>query len=203
MERMITQLMNERKATRQFDPNFHLAEEEVHELIEMATTSPSSSNLQPWRFIVVRDEDVRKQLRPLALNQAQIEEASAIVVIVADTRMHERVEQINRMNETSGYMTKEQADRKIERDYETYEGKSDIERFKIAMFDAGLITMSLTLAATAKGIDSGIMGGFDPEGVASLFKLEEHLVPAILVALGKRREEPQQTTRLPLQDILL
>ena len=61
-------VMKERKSVRVYDPNFKIATEEIKELLTMATSAPSSSNLQAWNFIVIQDQEVKKELRAIANN---------------------------------------------------------------------------------------------------------------------------------------
>src|SRR5207245_812602 len=46
--------------------------------------APSGYNLQPWRFIVVRDPDRKKELRAAAMGQPKVEEAGAVIVFCGD-----------------------------------------------------------------------------------------------------------------------
>lgn len=79
----IEQQLNWRYATKRFDPSKKISERDWHTLEESLRKSPSSFGLQPWKFIVVKNPDLRKQLQPNSWNQPQIVEASHLVVICA------------------------------------------------------------------------------------------------------------------------
>lgn len=49
--------MKERRSVRKYEPNVSISVEEIKDMIKEATTAPSSSNLQPWRFIVIQDQE--------------------------------------------------------------------------------------------------------------------------------------------------
>ena len=75
--------LNWRYATQKFDPARKIPEVEFRELLESLRLAPSSYGLQPWKFIVARDEDLRKALRKHAWNQPQVTDASHLLVLCA------------------------------------------------------------------------------------------------------------------------
>ncbi len=80
---LIEQQLSWRYATKRFDPTKKISTTDWHTLEESLRLAPSSFGLQPWKFIVVKNPEVRKQLQPLAWNQPQLVEASHLVVIAA------------------------------------------------------------------------------------------------------------------------
>ena len=72
-----------RYATKKFDPTKKIAPELWAKLEQAVILSPSSYGLQPWKFIVVTDPEVRKRLHVVSWNQAQILDASHLVVFAA------------------------------------------------------------------------------------------------------------------------
>lgn len=80
---IIEQQLTWRYATKRFDPTKKISAQDWHTLEESLRLAPSSFGLQPWKFIVVKNPEVRKQLHPLSWNQPQLVEASHLVVIAA------------------------------------------------------------------------------------------------------------------------
>jgi nitroreductase len=72
-----------RYATKQFDPQRKISATDWAALEEVLVLSPSSGGLQPWTFVVVDDPAVREKLKPAAYGQAQITDASHLVVFTA------------------------------------------------------------------------------------------------------------------------
>src|SRR5260221_7717222 len=72
-----------RYATKQFDPNRKISAHDWAALEEALLLTPSSGGLQPWKFIVVTDPAVRAKLLPASYGQAQITDASHLVVFTA------------------------------------------------------------------------------------------------------------------------
>lgn len=69
-----------RYATKKFDPTKKIPENIWHALEQSMVLAPSSFGLQPWKFIVVRNSDVRRQLLEPSWNQSQVVDASHLVV---------------------------------------------------------------------------------------------------------------------------
>ena len=70
-----------RYATKKFDDGQKLSEEEVDGLLEETRLSASSFGLQPWKFVVVRDPELRQRLREAAWKQSQVTDASHLIVL--------------------------------------------------------------------------------------------------------------------------
>lgn len=81
--------LNWRYATKQFDATKKLTAEQLNILEEALHLSASSYGLQPWKFIVVSNPDVRLKLRAAAFNQPQITDASHLIVLAVKKTMDE------------------------------------------------------------------------------------------------------------------
>jgi len=100
----LNKVMHDRKSVRKYDENYKIPQAQLKELLEEATSAPSSSNLQPWRFLVIQDEAIKKELRTIANNQEQVETSSAIIAVLGDTKMYENAEVIYTKNFDLGYI---------------------------------------------------------------------------------------------------
>lgn len=195
-------VMHARKSVRVYDPTFTIAKEKIEEMIREATTAPSSSNLQPWRFLVIQDPSVKKELRAIANNQEQVETASAVIAVLGDSEMYKKVEQIYTQNVAEGHMQEAVKETMINGTNRVYPNVSTEIRKNIASFDAGLVSMQLMLAAKENGFDTVTMGGFDKEKFSQRFELPSHIFPIVLIAIGKAAAPAYGSSRLPLNDIL-
>jgi nitroreductase len=81
--------LNWRYATKQFDPDHKISAEDWETLEEALRLSPSSGDLQPWKFIVVTDPDMRAKLLPVSFGQPQITTASHLVVFASKNNYSE------------------------------------------------------------------------------------------------------------------
>jgi nitroreductase len=82
--------LNWRYATKQFDSTRKIAPEIWAALEDALVLTPSSGGLQPWKFIVITDPEVRTQLTPVSYGQTQIKDASHLVVFAAKTNFSEQ-----------------------------------------------------------------------------------------------------------------
>src|SRR5690606_14173319 len=101
------QVVNSRRSVRKYDSSVRIPEEELIELLQTATKAPSAANMQPWRFMVVTDEELKQKLVPIANNQSQVGEASAVIIVMADLEMYNLAEDIFGAAYKAGYMSEE------------------------------------------------------------------------------------------------
>ena len=74
----------QRSSIRTFDPGHTMTMAEKRALLELAQRAPSAWNVQQWRFVLVEDDDLRKQLRAAAMGQSQVTDAAMFVAIVVN-----------------------------------------------------------------------------------------------------------------------
>ena len=64
MQETIINAFNFRHATKEFDPEKKVSESDFHTILETGRLSPSSLGLEPWRFVVIENEDLKEKLKP-------------------------------------------------------------------------------------------------------------------------------------------
>lgn len=96
--------LNWRYATKSFDTNRKIPEETVTLLLETMRLSASSFGLQPWKFYIIKDLEIRKKLKPVSWNQTQITDCSHLIVIAHKTSIEEKYihNYINEISSTRG-----------------------------------------------------------------------------------------------------
>ncbi|WKA58465.1 nitroreductase family protein [Planococcus shenhongbingii] len=201
VESPLVKVMKERKSVRAYDSDFKISKEELEEMLTLATSAPSSSNLQAWNFIVIQDQEVNKELRAIANNQAQVETSSAIIAVLGNIDAYKNVEKIYTQNVEEGHMDEAIKERSVANTYKVYPNAPVEARMNIAAYDAGLVSMQLMLIAKDRGYDTIPMGGFDKAKFAERFDLPEHLFPIVLIAVGKAAAPAFGTSRLPLGEV--
>ena len=85
----VTEAIDARRSVKHYDPEHVMPEEDIKELIRLAKLAPSSFNIQNYRLVVVQDKELRKQLREVAWDQAQVTDASVLFIMCADLTAHE------------------------------------------------------------------------------------------------------------------
>ena len=81
MNDLLIEKLNRRYATKSFDRDKIVSDDDWATLEEALRLTPSSYGMQPWKFIVVRDQAVKDSLVPVSWNQAQVADCSHLVVI--------------------------------------------------------------------------------------------------------------------------
>jgi len=172
-----------RRAIKHYDANHSMTPEEVNELLSLAILSPTAFNIQNWRFVVVTDPELRKQIREVAWDQAQVTDASLFIVLCADLKSWEKQPSrywVNAPKEIQEFM--------LPAIDKYYRGKDQVQRDE-AMRSCGITAQTLMLAARSMGYDSCPMDGFDFEKVSELINLPAEHVIAMFVAIGKCTKE--------------
>jgi len=81
--------IKDRRSITFFDPNRDVPDEVLKEILSIAALAPSGYNLQPWEVIVVKSKDKKRKLREICYDQEKVEEASANIVVIANTNAGE------------------------------------------------------------------------------------------------------------------
>ncbi|MEX0331776.1 MAG: nitroreductase family protein [Puniceicoccaceae bacterium] len=171
--------IRERRAIKHYDPEHIMTEAEEKELLELTLQSPTAFNLQHWRLVVVKDPELRKQIRSVAWDQAQVTDASLLVVLCANLNAWKE--------EPEKYWHKAPQpvqDFLVPAITQYYTGREQVQRDE-GMRSCGIAGQTLMLAAKAMGYDSCPMDGFDFDKVAEIINLPEGHVISYMIAVGK------------------
>ncbi|MEC1613463.1 nitroreductase family protein [Bacillus mojavensis] len=197
------EIMKGRRSIRNYDPTVKISKEEMTEILEEATTAPSSVNAQPWRFLVIDSPEGKEKLAPLAsFNQTQVTTSSAVIAVFADMNNADYLEDIYTKAVELGYMPQEVKDRQIAALTAHFEKLPAQVNRETILIDGGLVSMQLMLTARAHGYDTNPIGGYDKENIAEVFGLDkERYVPVMLLSIGKAADEGYASYRLPIDTI--
>lgn len=187
-----------RRSVKHFDPAHAMPEADMQRLLEAAILSPTSFNMQNWRFVWVRDADKRQAIRAAAWNQAQVTDASALLVLCADLNAHAREPQ--RYWQEAPQPVREMIVPMIGK---FYTDQPQLQRDE-AMRSIGIASQTIMLAARAMGYDSNPMIGFDPKVVAEVIGLPDDHVIGLMLAIGKAvKPAMPRGGQLPLAEVLV
>lgn len=193
------EVLRERRATRHFS-NEPVPPEVISAILADAAQAPSGYNLQPWRFLVVREAGAKARLRAAAFDQEKITEAP--VVIVAFSPRHawrDRIDEVFAESVRRGALPADGAE-KAKQTAVGFVGAFDpatwINRHVMIAFT------TLMYAAEAHGLDTAPMEGFDAAAVRQVFGMPEDTEVVALLALGRMREPDSEFPgRFPVERI--
>ena len=194
----VTEAITARRSVKSFDPNHKMTEEEIHKLMSLAVLSPTAFNIQNWRFVLVTDPVLRQQIRAVSWNQAQVEEASLLVVLTADLNAWEKQPERYWRNAPQAVQ-----DFLVPAIGNYYRGNPQVQRDE-GMRSCGMAATTLMLAAKEMGYDTCPMDGFDFDAVAKLLKLPADHIPVMFVVIGKALEPARpRGGQLPLEEVVI
>jgi nitroreductase len=189
--------IEQRRSVKHYDTNHKLTDDEINKLMSSAVLSPTSFNIQNWRFVLVKDSEVRKQIRAAAWDQAQVTDSSLLIVVCADLKAWK-----DNPGQYWVNAPKEAQDFLVPAMGPFYEGKDELQRDE-AMRSCGIAAQTIMLAAKSMGYDSNPMIGFDQDKVAEIIKLPENHVISMLMVVGKQTQPAMpRGGQLPLDKVV-
>lgn len=194
-EKTLSQAIRERRATPAFLPD-PVKEEDLNRILRAGLQAPSSYNMQPWRFVVVRDPEQRKRLRIAAMNQEQVVEAPVVIVACGDLDgWKEDLEEVIRIGRTRGY-TEPQIERKRKNVTQDLESQPNMSMWVTKQTMIAATTMMWV--AETLGYDTGPMEGFHENQVRDVLGIPQHVRVLFLLAIGHLKgQDGTHPGRLP------
>jgi nitroreductase len=187
-----------RRAIKHYDADHRMSDAEIRQLLETAMLAPTAFNIQHWRFVTVLDPEVRKQIRAAAWDQAQVTDASLLIVMCADKDAWKKDAARYWKNAPQPVQ-----DFLVPAICPYYEGREQVQRDE-CMRSCGLAGMTIMLAAKAMGYDSCPMDGFDFEAVGKIIKLPEDHVISFMIAVGKGTQPAwPKPGQLPYEEVVI
>ena len=191
---MLLEKLNWRYATKKFDPTRTVPQDKVDRIVEAARLAPTSSGLQPYELLVITNPDIKAKILPIASGQAQVVEASHLLVFAAwDTYTADRI------NEAFDFVV---AERKLDGERLTnwnayrqrllsaYVPRDARTNFEHAARQA-YIGFGLAIAEAAMlEVDATPMEGFDAEALDALLGLKARGLRSVtILPLGYRQAD--------------
>lgn len=190
-------LIDRRRSVRDFDPSHGILDEDLNYIVESAMTTPTSFNIQNWRFVAVRDRGIKEKIKRASWNQTQVASNSVLMLLCADLKAWDKdPERYWVANGAEVAATMAEMTRGF------YNGKTDIQRDE-AMRSIGMAATAIMLAATDIGYKCSPMIGFDPVSVAEIINLPEDHVVGMMIAIGKSDSDPYPKTTIPIREALI
>jgi len=186
-----------RRSVKSFDKNYKMKKDEIHQLLELAILSPTSYNIQNWRFVTVTDQTIKNKLSELSHGQQQVSDASLVIILCAD---------LNSWNkEPERYWTNipdESRNALVASLKNSYNGKLEQQRDE-AMRSCGMAAQTIMLAAKSMGYDTCPMKGFDYDSVGKMINLPDDHIISMMVVVGKKlKDASPRGGQLPLSDVV-
>jgi len=180
-----------RASVRKFDTDLKVSNKDLETLLEAGNLAATSGGLQPFKIVVVSNDELKKQLVPMSYNQEHVGTASHVLVFSIETKIGH--------NTVDAYIDRAAEVKNLERsDLEGYQnsmygymdGMDENQKLVWARNQAYIsLGTVMTIAADLK-IDSCAMEGFDPLKFQEALDLKsKNLMPVVILPIGYRSKE--------------
>jgi nitroreductase len=194
-EKFLSEVIRQRRATRHYEAA-PIPEQHLRQILEAGLEAPSGYNLQPWRFVVVRDPAQRQRLRQAVLGQAKVEEAPVVIVACGDPQgwSHGDLEEMLRLAADHGYGSPtehENARVTINKFLGGVPGELGGIGPDLAVWVNRHVMIALTTMmwmAEVLGYDTAPMEGFWEDKVKELLEIPDFVRVVALLAIGHRAD---------------
>ncbi len=160
-------------------------QQDLDTILKLAGLAPSAWNIQPWRFAVVTNPEVKAQLKAAAYGQGQVESAPVVLVVYSD--MQHALANLDDVIHPG--IPAEQRAGSIEGILGAFANQTTEEQEAWGAGQTYIAIGYLSLAARSLGYDTSLMLGFNPEQVKEILGLPAHVRIPALVPLGVAAEE--------------
>ncbi len=197
-EKALSQAIKDRRATPSFssDP---VPENDLKKILEAGISAPSAYNLQPWRFVVVREAEQRARLRQAAMKQPKVEEAPVVIVACADLEgwRNGDLDEIIRLAQQHGYgdEARHAAMRKNIANFFSAPGNAGGLAPDFAVWANRQTMIAFTTMmwmAEVLGYDTAPMEGFHEDQVKATLGIPAHVRVVALLAIGHIQGEDKR-----------
>jgi nitroreductase / dihydropteridine reductase len=188
---MLNERLNWRYATKKMDPSKTVPQEKLDRILEAVRLAPTSSGLQPFEVIVVKNPEIRAKLRAAGFDQSQITDSTALLVFAAwDNYTEARVDAVLQLTEAVRGMKSDTLTGYYDRLKGMYLPRDERVNFEHAARQA-YIGLGLAMTAAAfEEVDATPMEGFEPEKFDEILGLSKRGLKSVaILPVGYRAEE--------------
>jgi nitroreductase len=199
--------IKQRRSIRKYSNN-EVPDELITQILEAARLAPSGCNVQPWRFIVVRDEKIRQQICQICGKQQFIQEAPVTIVCFADLNRYSLEAMKNRWTDLVGWGIAETLSGELA-NKETWEPSpsakvSRDKQLMMAVSNTYIAVDHILIMAAALGLGTCCLGATDDGKLNKLFGLPDNIVSVAVVPVGyPAGQVPAMRPRVAMKQLLL
>ena len=187
-----------RYATKKMDPSKMVPQEKVDQILKAIRLTASSSGLQPYEVLVITNQEIREQIKPIANGQSQITDCSHLLVFAAwDNYTAERINDAFDMTEEIRNFTSEAGTAYRQMLLKAYPARDAEVNFTHAAKQVYIGLGTALIAAAYEEVDSTPMEGFDPKALDTILNLREKgLRSVVMLPLGYRKSDEDWLLKL-------
>jgi len=205
MDKTFMEAMDFRHACKEFDDTKKISDEDMSFILESGIKSPSSFGMEPWKFLVITNEELKAKIRPFCWDQVQITSCSHLVIVLAA---------IDSVKVESGLVRTKLGRKGFPDDkLEFYVGiygshlkdvlSSDDNIYSWTARQTYIAAGNMMTGAASKGIDSCPIEGFEKENLEKVLELDtSKFQVSCVLPFGYRLNEQSPQVREPFENIV-
>lgn len=191
-----------RRSIRKFKPD-PIGDDVILQLLESARLAPSGSNTQPWRFIIVKDGEMRLKLQAASYNQRHVGQAPVIIACCADIKAFGEFPE--RIDELIAAGALPEKTREVFVPSLKKGGMNADIKWHLLVAATGNTDIAIehiVLQAVELGLGTCWVRWFDDNKVKELLGIPKNIEIVALLPIGYPNEDPEQRPRFPLEKIV-
>ena len=193
------EILKARRSCHEFKPGFQLPKQDFEAIIEVARHSPSGYNAQPWEFLLVQDSNAIEALHTIAYKQDHILDAGNVIIVLGNIEFG--IQEADRIvQEWVAFRDFSNAKADGLRSSLTKDREAWKKR-EMCLRNVSLAAMNIMNAAELLGLSTCPMMGFKQLELKRHLNLPEHIMPIMMIAIGRRDETQSIPPQLPRKSI--
>ncbi|PLY13669.1 MAG: NAD(P)H-dependent oxidoreductase [Sulfurimonas sp.] len=205
MEKSFNEAMDFRHACKVFDENKKISEKDIIGILEAGRKSPSSFGMEPWKFLVIKNEELKAKIRPYCWNQIQVTSCSHLVVILAAIEDVKPQSGVVKKRFLRREMSQEMLDFYMQK-YASHLSKTLSSDENILCWTAKqtyIAAANMMTKAATLGIDSCPIEGFEKENVERILNLDiKKYQLSLVLPFGYRINKQSSQLRVPFEEVV-
>ena len=205
MNKTFEEAMNFRHACKVFDEDKKISDKDIKFILEAGQKSPSSFGMEPWKFLVITNEELKAKIRPACWNQVQVTSCSHLVVVLAAIESVKVESGLPQKRFKRREMTQELFDFYMN----LYSGhlketlSSDKNIYSWTSKQTYIAVGNMMTAAATLGIDSCPIEGFEKEKIEKILGLDiSQYQLSLVLPFGYRINEQSSQLRLDYDEVV-
>jgi nitroreductase len=189
------EVIRKRRSIRKYRPE-PVPEQYLLQLIEAARQAPSAMNLQPWRYVLVKESTVIKKIAEFTPNSF-VADSPALIMCCLDPKTFGSIQDVLKEKMRSGEVS-------LAAEYAPESSKRDEAYINTLLYlNAGISYEHILLKAADLGLGACWIGLFDADSVKRLAGIDDRYIVPALMTVGFPDQYPAAMPRLPIGEILL
>ncbi len=205
MEKTFEEALAFRHACKIFDETKKINEEDLTYILEAGRKAPSSFGMEPWKFLVITNQELKEKLKPVCWNQVQITTCSHLVVVLAAIEaVKPEFGEVERK-----FKRREMPQEKLDMYLGLYANhlkqtlSTDENIYAWTAKQTVFAIENMMMAAAIKGVDSCAIEGFEKEKVEEILALDTKKYQlSTIIPFGYRINEQSSQLREPLENVV-